>query len=166
MKLHTSLAAGAALLASALLAPGAFAHHSFAAEFDRNLPIDVTGTVSKVEWMNPHARFYVDATDASGNDVTWNFELTSPNVLMRQGWTRTSLKVGDKISVKGFRAKRADNVANASSVVLANGRRLFTGSASAANAESEPEGGAGAGAAPSSGASSGSAASGASSGGN
>jgi hypothetical protein len=128
MKLHLLFAAGAASL-GCLIGADASAHHSFAAEFDRNLPIDITGTVAKVEWMNPHARFYVDSIDAGGNKMTWNFELTSPNVLMRQGWTRQSLKVGDKVSVKGFRAKRAENVANASSVVLADGRKLFAGQA-------------------------------------
>jgi hypothetical protein len=159
MKLHVFFAASAASLAC-LIGADAFAHHSFAAEFDRNLPVDITGTVAKVEWMNPHARFYVDAVDASGNKKTWNFELTSPNVLMRQGWTRKSLEVGDKVSVKGFRAKRADNVANASSVVLANGRKLFTGQATNLGTDSGADDGAGAaggGSAPTDGGASGSA---------
>ncbi len=113
-------------IAAAVLAPGAsFAHHSFAAEFDRNKPVDVTGTVTKVEWMNPHARFYVDVVGEDGKKVNWNFELTSPNILLRQGWTRHSLKPGDKVTVKGFRAKVASNVGSASTVVLADGRQVF-----------------------------------------
>ncbi len=110
----------------------ALAHHSFSAEFSRDLPVEVTGAVSKVEWMNPHARFYVDVKDDKGETVTWNFELTTPNLLMRKGWTRNSLKVGDMITVKGWRARNDPHVANANSVKLANGRELFTGSAGAA----------------------------------
>jgi hypothetical protein len=120
-----------------LLALGAFAvtgtalaHHSFSAEFSRDLPIEVTGVVSKVEWMNPHARFYVDVQE-NGETVTWNFELTTPNLLMRKGWTRNSLKAGDMVTVKGWRARNDPHIANANSVKLASGRELFTGSAGA-----------------------------------
>jgi len=81
-----TVAAAGALLSAA----SASAHHSFAAEFDRNLPVTVTGTVTKVEWMNPHARFYIDAKDDAGKIVNWDFELASPNGLMRQGWTRNN----------------------------------------------------------------------------
>ena len=108
---------------------GASAHHSFAAEFDRNLPITVTGTVTKVEWMNPHARFYVEADDENGGKVEWDFELTTPNVLMRRGWTRNSLKVGEVVTVTGYRAQNHPYVGNASNVSLADGTRLFTGAA-------------------------------------
>jgi hypothetical protein len=108
----------------------ALGHHSFSAEFSRDLPVEVTGTVSKVEWMNPHARFYVDVKE-DGETVTWNFELTTPNLLMRKGWTRNSLKTGDTVTVKGWRARNDPHVANANSVKLADGRELFTGSAGA-----------------------------------
>jgi uncharacterized protein DUF6152 len=120
----------------ALLVQGAvLAHHSFAAEFDRNLPITVTGTVTKVEWANPHARFYIDAKDeGSDNTVNWDFELASPNGLMRRGWTRNSMKIGDVVTVTGHRAKNNPHVGNASTVVLANGKKLFAGSSS----ENEP----------------------------
>lgn len=111
------------------LSATAFGHHSFSAEFTRDLPVSVTGTVSKVEWMNPHARFYVDVKDEDGKMVTWNFELTTPNLLMRKGWTRNSLKVGDTVTVKGWRARNDPHVANANSVTLASGKELFTGSA-------------------------------------
>lgn len=117
--------------ASAILAAGsASAHHSFAAEFDRNLPVNVTGTVTKVEWMNPHARFYVDAKDDAGKVVNWDFELASPNGLMRRGWNRNSMKIGDTVTVTGFRAKNNPAVGNASTVTLADGKKLFAGSSS------------------------------------
>jgi hypothetical protein len=121
----------ALVLGSFGLSGAALAHHSFSAEFTRDLPISVTGTVSRVEWMNPHARFYVDVKGDDGKMVTWNFELTTPNILMRRGWTRNSLKVGDKVTVKGWRARNDPHIANANSVVLASGRELFTGSAGA-----------------------------------
>lgn len=111
-----------------LLSQTAPAHHSFSAEFTRDLPIEVTGAVTRVEWTNPHARFYVEAED-NGQRVEWDFELTTPNILMRRGWTRNSLKPGDTVTVTGWRARRDPHVANANSVKLANGRQLFTGSA-------------------------------------
>lgn len=118
------------LLAAALAAPGiALAHHSFSAEFSRDLPVEITGTVVRVEWMNPHARFYVESEDESGQKVEWDFELTTPNILMRRGWKQDSLKPGDTVTVTGWRARNAPHVANAGSVVLADGKRLFTGSA-------------------------------------
>jgi hypothetical protein len=120
----------AAAIAAALLSQGpAVAHHSFAAEFDRDLPITVTGTVTKVEWANPHARFYIDAKDeTSGETANWDFELASPNGLMRRGWTRNSMKLGDVVTVTGHRAKNNPHVGNASTVTLAGGKKLFAGS--------------------------------------
>ncbi len=106
----------------------ASAHHSFAAEFDRDMPITVTGTVTKVEWANPHARFYIDAKDDGGKVVNWDFELASPNGLMRRGWNRNSMKLGDVVTVTGHRAKNNPHVGNASTVVLADGKKLFAGS--------------------------------------
>jgi hypothetical protein len=112
-----------------LAAMPALAHHSFAAEYDNKKPVSLTGTVTKVEWMNPHARFYLDVKD--GDKVTnWEFELGSPNGLMRQGWTRNSMKIGDSISVDGSLAKDGSNLANARTVKLSDGKRLFAGSAS------------------------------------
>ena len=106
----------------------ALAQHSCPAECTRDLPADGMGTVTKVEWTNPHARFYVDVVE-NGAPVTWNFELTTPNLLMRKGWTRNSLKPGEMVTVKGWRARNDPHIANANSVTLADGRELFTGSA-------------------------------------
>jgi hypothetical protein len=117
-----------AAVGAAGLTVSASAHHSFAAEFDRAMPITVTGTVTKVEWANPHARFYIDAKDESGKTVNWDFELASPNGLMRRGWNRNSMKLGDVVTVTGHRAKNDPLVGNASSVVMANGKKLFAGS--------------------------------------
>ncbi len=109
-----------------------FAHHSFAAEYDRSQPITLKGTVTKVEWMNPHARFYLDVKDDSTGKVTnWEFELGSPNGLMRQGWTRNSLKEGDVVQVNGSRAKDGSNLVNASNVSFENGKRVLGGASSA-----------------------------------
>jgi Family of unknown function (DUF6152) len=110
------------------VARSAAAHHSFSAEFSRDLPIEVTGTVTRVEWTNPHARFYVEAEE-DGQRVEWDFELTTPNILMRRGWSRNSLEPGDTVTVTGWRARRDPHVANANSVKLSDGRQLFTGSA-------------------------------------
>ena len=104
------------------------AHHSFAAEFDAAKPIKLTGTVTKIEWMNPHAYFYVDVAGEAGKVDNWGMEMGSPNGLMRQGWSRNSLKIGDVVTVEGSRAKDGSNVGNARSVTLANGTRLFAAS--------------------------------------
>jgi hypothetical protein len=116
------LAASAGLVLTSL---PVLAHHSFAAEYDEKKPITIKGTVSKVEWTNPHARFYVDVKDDSGKMITWNFELASPNVLIRGGWTRKSLQVGDLVTVTGSQAKDGAYLANAASVIGADGKRLF-----------------------------------------
>lgn len=106
----------------------ALAHHSFAAEYDAKKPVKITGVVTKMEWMNPHARFYVDVTGADGKVTNWNFELGAIPVLLRQGWRRDSLKTGDQVTVEGAMAKDGSTSANARSVVLADGRRVFAGS--------------------------------------
>jgi len=119
------------LAACVVLALGAapiLAHHSYAAEFDANKKITLVGTVTKVEWANPHARFYIDAKNDKGVVVNWNFELGSPNGLMRLGWSRNSLKIGSVVTVAGTLAKNSPYVGNASTVTLEGGKRLFAGS--------------------------------------
>jgi hypothetical protein len=106
-----------------------FAHHSFAAEFDVKQPISLKGTVTKVEWTNPHVWIYMDVANETGTVEHWQCENGAPNALARMGWTRHSLNVGDKITVEGFRAKNADYTANARQVILADGRKVFSGSA-------------------------------------
>ena len=118
-------AAAAVALAGASLS----AHHSFAAEFDANKPINVKGTVTKIEWANPHTYFYVDVADANGKVANWGMEIGSPNALTRLGWTRNTLKVGDVVTVEGSQAKDGALIGNAQVVVLAaTGKRLFAGS--------------------------------------
>ena len=121
------LAGLSAAMALATAAP-APAPHSFAAEFDAEKPIKLSGTVTKIEWTNPHAYFFVDVKDASGKVANWGLEMGSPNGLMRQGWSRKSMKVGDQVSVEGSQAKDGSRLANARSVVLANGEKLFAAS--------------------------------------
>lgn len=121
----STLLAGVGLLITTL---PVLAHHSFQAEYDADKPITLKGTVTKVEWTNPHARFYVDVKDPSGNVTNWNLELASPNGLMRQGWTRHSLKVGDVVTVEGAMAKDGSHLANARTVTLADGKKVFAGS--------------------------------------
>lgn len=120
------LIACAGILATAV---PVFAHHSFAAEYDASKPVELHGTVTKMEWTNPHARIYLAVKDANGTVTEWNLELASPNVLSRNGWTRHSLKEGDVVTVSGARAKDGNTMANARTVVLADGRKVFAGSA-------------------------------------
>jgi hypothetical protein len=118
-----------------LAATSALAHHSFAAEFDSTKPITISGCVTKLEWMNPHARFYLDVRDASGKVTNWEFELGSPNGLLRAGWTRSSLKIGDDVTVKGFRSKDGSNLVNAVSVSMSDGKGVLSGASSGENPE-------------------------------
>ena len=106
----------------------ALAHHSFAAEYDANQPLTLKGTVTKIEWTNPHARFYISVKDEKGALTDWNLELASPNGLVRNGWTRKTLNVDDEVTVQGSAARDGSKMANARVVTLANGRQVFAGS--------------------------------------
>src|SRR5215813_13539069 len=107
----------------------ASAHHAFSAEFDAKQPIKMTGTVTKLEWQNPHTWFYIDVKDDTGKIANWGLEMGSPNLLIRSGWSRNSMKIGDVVTVEGYRSKDGSNIANAWVVTLTNtGQRLFAGS--------------------------------------
>jgi hypothetical protein len=114
----------ALLLAAAPVA----AHHSFAAEYDAAKPVDVTGTLTRVEWSNPHIWFYLDVKDEKGVVTNWGFSAAPPGVLMRRGITKDVLKIGAVIHVQGFRAKDGSNNASGGAVTFPDGRKVFTAS--------------------------------------
>ena len=101
------------------------AHHSFGAQYDSDKPVLLQGIVTRVDWTNPHARFYIDVEDATGEITNWNMELSSPNILKRNGWNRNSLEVGDVVAAQGSMARDGSKMASALVVTLADGRRIF-----------------------------------------
>jgi hypothetical protein len=103
------------------------AHHSLTSEFDVNRPVTLTGRVTRLEWVNPHAWLYIDVADERGGTTSWKLQMGSPNGLARRGWTKNSLRVDDLVTVEGSRAKDGSRSANIRSVVLPSGLRLFTG---------------------------------------
>jgi hypothetical protein len=127
MSIKSSLVLTAAFILAAAAVPVA-AHHSFAAQYDRNKPVTLTGPVTKIDWINPHARIFIEAKDASGKVVNWEIELGPPAILMRNGWKKTAVKVGETVTVSGSLAKDGSNLANASAVTLADGKKIFAGS--------------------------------------
>jgi hypothetical protein len=116
-------AAGALLLAGVPV----WAHHAFSAEFDTEKPVKFKGTVTKMEWINPHAWIHIDVKGDDGKVTEWMIEAAAPNSLLRRGWTKNSLPVGTEIIVEGFQAKDSANRANGSVITFADGRKLFIG---------------------------------------
>jgi hypothetical protein len=132
--MRTRLTLAVVSLAALLAAVPVVAHHSFAAEYDADKPIKLTGTVTKIEWTNPHCFFYVDVKNEAGKTENWGFELGNPNALLRLGWTRNTLKQGDTVTVEGSRARDGSLHANARSMILAStGQKLFAGSSQGSN---------------------------------
>jgi hypothetical protein len=129
--MRTSVTVAVVSLAGLLLtALPVVAHHSFAAEYDASKPIKLTGTVTKIEWTNPHCYFYIDVkNETTGSSDNWALELGNPNALLRNGWTPKSVKIGDAVTVEGTRAKDGSLLGNARSMILmSTGQRLFAGS--------------------------------------
>ena len=124
----TSILGGAVSLAALIASVPVHGHHAFAAEYDRDKPITLTGAMTKLEWTNPHARIYIDVKDDKGEVVNWDFELGPPNGLMRRGWNRNSLKAGQVVTIEGFLSKTNPRGANARAVKLPDGRQVFAGS--------------------------------------
>ncbi|MDC0598964.1 DUF6152 family protein [Gammaproteobacteria bacterium] len=126
--MRTKLIALATFIFSAFTSAQVLAHHSFAAEFDSNSPINIQGVVVKVEWTNPHTYFYVEVETEDGDYEEWAMEMGSPNGLMRRGWTRDTLEIGTEVIVRGTRARDGSTKGNVQSVVLAETcQRLFAG---------------------------------------
>jgi Family of unknown function (DUF6152) len=122
------LSAACILAVIALIARPALAHHSFAAEFDANAPVVLKGTITKMEWINPHSWIHVEVKNPDGTVTEWMVEGGTPNTLFRRGFTREAVKAGMEITVEGYRAKNGANRANGRDLILADGRRLFMGS--------------------------------------
>ena len=118
------LLAGFGLLS---VAGAAAAHHAIGGEYDLNKPITLKGTITKIEWTNPHARIYFDVAGPDGKVVNWNVELAARSALARQGWTARSLNIGDTVTVEGILARSGVNMVNARSVVLPDGSKVFSG---------------------------------------
>ena len=125
-KVLLTLSAAALIL---LAAAPARAHHAFAAEFDSDKPIKFKGTVTKMEWINPHAWIHIDVKSQDGTVANWMIEAAAPNSLLRRGWNKNSLPAGTEILVEGFQAKDGSNRANGSVITFADGKKLFVGNA-------------------------------------
>jgi hypothetical protein len=115
-------------LALAITPAISLAHHAFSAEFDQSKPVKVQGSISKLEWTNPHAWIFIDSKGTDGKVVTWRFEMGAPNALLRAGWSKTDIKAGTEVTISGFMARSGGSVGNAYQVRLADGRDLFAAS--------------------------------------
>jgi Family of unknown function (DUF6152) len=115
-------------LALAITPAISLAHHAFSAEFDQSKPVKVQGSISRLEWTNPHAWIFIDSKGTDGKVVTWRFEMGAPNALLRAGWSKTDIKPGTEVTISGFLARAGGSVGNAYQVRLADGRDLFAAS--------------------------------------
>ena len=119
---------GACVAASFILGPAASAHHAFSSEFDATRPVSLRGTITRMEWINPHSWMHLDVVNDDGTVETWMIEAGPPGVLVRRGWDRDSVKAGTEVRVEGYQARDGSNRANGRDVTLPDGRRLFAGS--------------------------------------
>ena len=127
---------GACLIAAAL---PAWAHHSFASEFDVSKPVKLQGTVTQMEWINPHSWIHIDVKGPDGKIVPWMVEGGSPNALLRRGFTKAALPAGTEILIEGYQAKDGSNRANGRDITFADGRKLFLGSTGTGSPDDKPE---------------------------
>ena len=133
-----SVVAGAAFLVAAAAVP-VIAHHSFAAEFDAKRPVKMTGTVVKMEWINPHSWIHIDVKKSDGTVERWMVEGGAPNALLRRGWNKKSLPEGTEIVVGGFQAKDGSHRANGRDITFPDGKKLFVGSSGIGAPDERPE---------------------------
>jgi len=124
--MHTRVSIALAALVTCLAVP-VVAHHSFSVEYDVKKPLKVTGTVVRLEWTNPHAHLYVEAPDEKGDKITWNFEMASPNILERNGWSRKAVKASDAVVIEGYAGRVDPTRGIANSIKFSDGRALFAG---------------------------------------
>ena len=125
--MRSSFFSALALASAFLFAAPVIAHHGFSVEFDETKPVTLTGVVTRMEFMNPHIYFYMDVKDAKGKAVNWAFEGSPPNILYRQGWRKDTIKPGDVVTVKGFRARDGAHLVAANMVTFQDGRQLSIG---------------------------------------
>ena len=137
--MRTKLAVALVITGLLLAAAPAWAHHAFGAEFDIDKPIKLTGTLTKVEWINPHAWLHIDVKAPDGTVTDWMVEGGSPNTLLRHGFTRNTLEVGTVIIVSGFQAKDGTNKANGKDITFQDGRKFMMGSSSAPDSQNAPK---------------------------
>jgi hypothetical protein len=136
--MRTKILMGVAMASLFAAAVPVWAHHSFAAEFDINKPVKLEGTVTSMEWINPHSWIHLDVKGTDGKTVNWMVEGGSPNILLRRGFTKKSLEPGTVIVVDGFQAKNGENRANGSNITFPDGKRLFLGGS---NPNEQPQAG-------------------------